>query len=509
MTKKVLFIQPFVLDKEQLSDLLLVWSIYLENYLKSKREDLSSDLLYLPIEKKEGIVDINFFEEREKFFNQINNLISKINFEIDKNTYICISGTTSHHYLPSKLIAEYFQTNFPTSIIIFGGAHASACPETFNYFNSPIDYIIIGEGEVALYEIIRDLYKKQKNPKIIIGKPVPNLDDLPPLELSLLDRYIKFFSSLQISLSRGCPYNCNFCMEQTLSLSTGNLKRWRVYSPKRAIQEVSTMINYGLNHNIKEYGLYDPTFGANRAWLTNFLGAIDNPSADIIAIWNETRLDVLNEKLLKLLQKQKFFQMYGLESYSTKMLSIMNKSTNPKNFLDKFEKIFEIHEDLEYICMLNILFNHPGETKKTYNESYEGLKKIYEKDKKDIALFNIRYYHHYPGTRVYNNIKDFNENYGTYVYFPNWWENEKLLKNAPYCIRASSELSLRESIKKYTEVTNKLSNFNLEMLKEYKPENYFQKIIIIKKGIKTIELLKNRLLNFLNEYRIELEKESD
>ena len=67
MTKKVLFIQPFVLDKEQLSNLLLVWSIYLENYLKSKREDLSSDLLYLPIEKKEGIVDINFFEEREKF----------------------------------------------------------------------------------------------------------------------------------------------------------------------------------------------------------------------------------------------------------------------------------------------------------------------------------------------------------------------------------------------------------------------------------------------------------
>ena len=42
------------------------------------------------------------------------------------------------------------------------------------------------------------------------------------------------------------------------------------------------------------------------------------------------------------------------------------------------------------------------------------------------------------------------------------------------------------------------------MLNEYRPENFFQKIIMIKKGINTTNQLKNRLLNFLDEYQIEL-----
>ena len=43
MVKKVLFIQPFVLDREQLSNLLLIWPVYLENYLKSKIEDIATE----------------------------------------------------------------------------------------------------------------------------------------------------------------------------------------------------------------------------------------------------------------------------------------------------------------------------------------------------------------------------------------------------------------------------------------------------------------------------------
>lgn len=503
MPKKVLFIQPFVLDREQLSNLLLIWPVYLENYLKSKIEDIATELLYLPVEKDNGKISITSIEEKESFFSQMNDLVSNLEFQIDSDTYICGSITTSHHYLPSKLIAEYFQKFFPNSLTIFGGAHVLACPNSFDYDNSPIDYLVMGEGEKILYEIIRDTYKKQNKSKILLGKPNHDLDDLPPINLSLLDKYIQSFNELSICLSRGCPFNCSFCMEQNIAKVTNLYKRWRVYSPERAINEANSMINYALNHNIKTVGFYDPTFGANKHWLTEFLERY-NPNGDILATWIETRIDAVDEKLLRSLKKKKIFEMYGLESFSPYMLSVMDKTINPIKFLEKFKRIFKIHEDLDYMFMANVLFNHPGETNETYNESFEGLKKIYENDKKDVALFNIRYYHHFPGTRVYNNIEYFRKKYGCKDYFPIWWENQKILQNAPYCIRPSYELSLRESIKNYTDINKELSNINIEMLKKYKPENYFPKLIMIKNGININNQLKERLLKFLDDYRIEL-----
>ncbi|MFX0093553.1 MAG: hypothetical protein ACFFBD_17510, partial [Candidatus Hodarchaeota archaeon] len=35
-------------------------------------------------------------------------------------------------------------------------------------------------------------------------------------------------------------------------------------------------------------------------------------------------------------------------------------------------------------------------------------------------------------------------------------------------------------------INNELSNKNIEMLKTYKPENYFSKVVMIKRGINTI-----------------------
>jgi hypothetical protein len=262
------------------------------------------------------------------------------------------------------------------------------------------------------------------------------------------------------------------------------------------------MITYAENHNIKTIGYYDPTFGANRSWLNRFLDLYEFHD-QIKGIWIETRIDILNENLIDILQKKKFFQMYGIESFSPKILLIMNKTENPEKYIKKFYKIFEIHKKNEYIFMANILINHPGETKSTLTESYNGLRNIYKKDNQNIALFNIRYYHHFPGTPVYNNIAQYERTYGTYIYFPNWWNYEVLLLNGPYMVKPSYNLSLTEIIMLYSEICKELSVINIENLKKYKPEDFISKIISIKKGIKMINKLKERLLNFIIEYKID------
>ena len=503
MNKKILFVQPFALDfyndQKKLGNLTLIWPIYLENYLKSKIENICSELLYLPLETK---INISTFEERDKFYEQMDDLISNVKFDIDENTYICLSGTTSYYYLSIKLIAEYFHERYPSAIVIFGGVHASTRPHDFDSINSPIDYVVIGEGEVALCEIIKSDFKKQKSPRIIVGKPIQYLDELPPLDLSLLGKYIKSFNSLNISLSRGCPFKCTFCLERNVAKNMETQSLWRAYSPKRAISETKTMIDFGTNFGIKEYGFVDPTFGVKKEWFNKFL-EIWNFEERSSATWIETRVDLLNDKTIETLKKKRFFLWYGVESCSKEMLKIMNKHINPKVFLSKLETTFKKHIELNYLCMSNVIFNHPGETKETCLESFEGLKKILNFDKNNSLYFSLRYYHNFPGTIIYNNYPYFNTKYGTEFYFPEWWKSEDLLKYGPYSVKASRSLDLSQVVELYTSFYKELYNINIENLKENKPDNYKMLILGVLKQIKSFEDLKQELLDFIKERKLE------
>ena len=211
MLKKVLFVQPFQFVKKNLSNEPLMWFIYLENFLKAKVNNIDTDIIYLPLEK---IVETNSEAplssgELKSIHSVLDKAISNLNFNLDNRTCICISGI-SFDYPAIKLISEYFQDNYSDSITVFGGYHASSCPNDFNYVNSPIDYIVIGEGELALLNLLKNNYKKQPCPIIIEGSPINDLDSLPPLNLALYDKYIKEIKEnsrgLSISLSRGCPH---------------------------------------------------------------------------------------------------------------------------------------------------------------------------------------------------------------------------------------------------------------------------------------------------------------
>ena len=512
MIKKILLIQPFSLLDEQLSNILLTWPIYLENYLKSKCPNLEFDILYLPVEQKIGNIKLKSYDIDEimLFEKQMNYLISKLEFIIDQSVLICISCTFSSLYIPTRIIVNYFKKYFYNSIIIIGGAHISACNEEFIESKSSVDYIVQGEGEIPLYKLIKRNPKKRQKPILLRKEIITNLDDLPLIDFSNLSisKYLKHFSNLSISLSRGCPYNCHFCMEKTLSCQTKNVKRWRVFSPSRALVEVKNMIRFGSKFNINEYGFIDSIFGMNKNWLNRFLDLYC--FEDYCSNWIETRLDILDEKLIIKLDKKKFFIMYGLESLSPEILKIMNKTITPRNYIEKFWEILNIHKKLDNVCAINIIISHPGETEKSIKETFQGLEKIVMDEQIDKIYLNIRYYHNYPGTFVYNNINHFNEKYGTKAYplSINWWRstNLEIQKYGPFCVRPSKKLSLRQSIDRFFGNYFKLNEINIKKLKNNKLDNksYIQKILTIKKTNYRLEKLNNEITNFLNVNQIEV-----
>ncbi len=500
MIRKILFIQSFSIEQRHLGNEILVWEVYLENYLKSKFPSLEFGLVYLPIEFNLGNVSIVSYNERQKFYDQMSGIMSNLEFEIGDDTLIAISVTTSEHYLSSKLIGEFFQSCYPKSIIVFGGAHISARPLDFFYNNSPGDYIVIGEGEVVLYELIKKSIKKQSRPIILKESFILDLGSLPELDFSIFDKYIDYFSHLSISLSRGCPFKCNFCVED--KLATGKLKPWRTYSPKRAIKEVSNMIQYGMEHGIQLFGFYDPIFGMNKKWLEDFLDLYNYGST--ISTWIETRLDILNNTILKKLIDNNFYSMFGLESYSKDMLVTMNKTKNPKSYLEKFEEIYDFHIKNERFFMINLLLNHPGENRDTLNTTFSRLDEMVINDGIDTGTLNIRFYHHFPGTHIYNNFNYFHEQFGSYVYYPEWFKKESLLRNGPTCVRPSINYSLRESFVQYTERYINLLNNSRNLKMSNRSKLSFFELLNIKTQIKTLIRKKKSILNFLNHNGIEM-----
>lgn len=120
-------------------------------------------------------------------------------------------------------------------IIFVGGHHASLVPKLILEDFPEIDYVIIGYGEIAVYELLQVLRKKKKienvkglayrvNGEIRMNRDLYqyDLDQLPFPNRWVIDekgckKYTIVNNTLTISTSRGCPYSCFYCVNATRS----------------------------------------------------------------------------------------------------------------------------------------------------------------------------------------------------------------------------------------------------------------------------------------------------
>lgn len=138
-----------------------------------------------------------------------------------------ITAFTSHLNIVKQL-AEKIRSLKPEIFLLIGGHHATVAPEDFN--DSAFDLVVIGEGVVALREIMREL-AGARNFNEIAGLGIPDpagmcftpprpytpLDELPLPDRSLTTAYrSRYFSEwfkplASIRTSLGCTARCTFC----------------------------------------------------------------------------------------------------------------------------------------------------------------------------------------------------------------------------------------------------------------------------------------------------------
>jgi hopanoid C-3 methylase len=148
--------------------------------------------------------------------------------------------------------ARAVKETIPGTPVFVGGHHASLIPGDFLFPGSPVDAVVIGEGEWTALELA-DALERRDDAAGVAGvltlenreqgyKPrvhSTNLDDLPlparRLTLRYRRRYHHAFDtpSACVETSRGCPFDCNFC-----SIWVFYQRRARRRSPERIVEDL-------------------------------------------------------------------------------------------------------------------------------------------------------------------------------------------------------------------------------------------------------------------------------
>jgi hypothetical protein len=150
---------------------------------------------------------------------------------------VALGCYSSYDHLKCLALAEAARAFRRDSVIVAGGYHASARPDDIVYDGSPYDVCIVGEGEHPMARVVESVAGGAPLRNAVLGpEPVEVLDELPVTDWSYLARYRavarRVTSQAQLYLSRGCPFDCAFCMERAKREVS-----WRAYSVERAVEE--------------------------------------------------------------------------------------------------------------------------------------------------------------------------------------------------------------------------------------------------------------------------------
>ncbi|MDY7038638.1 MAG: cobalamin-dependent protein, partial [Thermodesulfobacteriota bacterium] len=141
---------------------------------------------------------------------------------------IGISCTAIAQALEVIHLCECIKEYDPDIFVFLGGYFPTIYYEEIFSRTSAVDLIVVGEGEVAALKII-EMIEKGKDPK---NKDIPNLIWKKDGQIQLSKKKVRFdlnkkallnmdllrhpsaYDILPYAFSRGCPYHCNFCMEE-------------------------------------------------------------------------------------------------------------------------------------------------------------------------------------------------------------------------------------------------------------------------------------------------------
>jgi len=294
-------------------------------------------------------------------------------------------------------VAKICKEVVPACKVVVGGPHATEKADEILRIAPSVDYVVKGEGEIAMLELVRQIPSGRdsvssipglsfRDNNAIVHNPIrQTANDLklfPFPDRSLLineDRYTSEDMGLIMS-SRGCPYACSYCATHTRTVT---------YRPTDHIVDEIKLVKEKYGTTL--FSFKDDSFTVNKKRVEQFC---DKLLAERLNInWEcNTRVDLVSESLLAKMKKAGCNSIkVGVESGSERILKRMNKGITHdqiRNAANLFRKI-GIHWT-GYFMM--------GVPSETVDEIYQTLDFMYEIEP-DFASISV--YEPFPGTPMF------------------------------------------------------------------------------------------------------------
>ncbi len=279
--------------------------------------------------------------------------------------------TTTASYQSALQLASFAKQMLPSSIIVFGGHHASA--DTRNILEAHhdiVDVIIFGEGERSICELLRQHPFLSGVPGLayirdghLVTTHPPNpltqdeLDSIPISygEKGLIGTPGKFDHVTYVS-ARGCPLRCAFC-------AVGN-ERIRAKSIDAVIRDIETLLDMGYSRIAIEDNFFAHA-PSRTTQVCEALAAIKRRRNGVFAWDCQTRVESLaRDNTIRLMADGGCEAVYiGVESLIPKHLTYLKKTTHPAKYLRTLlDVVVPALLETTINCYINLQFGLPGET---------------------------------------------------------------------------------------------------------------------------------------------------
>jgi anaerobic magnesium-protoporphyrin IX monomethyl ester cyclase len=249
---------------------------------------------------------------------------------------------------------------FPHAAMILGGLGASAMAKEILTFSPQVDYVLLGEAELTLAELLRELKLRQPKLAEINGLAyrhgsevrltaprslVSNLDELPmpAYDLFPMDRYIGFSRIEHYNeavTSRGCEGACNFCYEWGLidPRRSGDFFLHRTRSGKRVAEEMELL---NKSYGVKALNFLDDDFNSDRQKMLDLLDELEKRDLDIQWFFmGRARNLIRDADLIQRMRKAGCYQvLFGIEAGTDEELANIHKSKERYTIADLKELV--------------------------------------------------------------------------------------------------------------------------------------------------------------------------
>jgi radical SAM superfamily enzyme YgiQ (UPF0313 family) len=333
---------------------------------------------------------------------------------------IGLSCYSSYDALKVDAIARQLRTAHPQSWLVTGGYHVSARPDEFTTPDGPFDHAIVGDGEGPMIALVKALESGRRLLERRLG-PDPLSDPSlgMPYDWSLLARYRsvvrKRASEVELYLSRGCPFDCSFCMERAKRDTS-----WRALEPLGAVEEL-----HRLNEFIDLRGftlrILDPLFGMQNAWRKTFLEELVRRPVPADKIWLVMRADIIDREDMELMARANVAVGFGLESGDPAQLKRIRKTGKLKDFLEKMLTISEWAAELNVPFGANIIVGHPGETEASLQNTAAYLRRLFLRSSGTHGFVAVDPFRLYPGSPIDEHLDTWIAETGMRVHRYPWW----------------------------------------------------------------------------------------